>query len=1188
MTSEEGPVKMAAQEDNAVRMAGYLDKRGKMKLVSTWKRYWFVLKHQLLLYYKSQLECLNLSACRGSLNMGLASCVRPGAHRGPPASATQGYTIEVVTRTQVIVLRTKDRGLQEQWLKALLESMALPNISTPIKTGGGPIHFRYSMDNLPVVEELETEEKQKTLPHLTTLTRHDSVLGHIKRISGHSYGGSLDTILKHQPMIHVQPQRSPQQPKIPRIRAVDRMLGLQYLKNYERKASLTNDVANEEQCLRDSTYLFSKEKISKQSGGQEIKYNDVAVDRLMDTSSDSEEMRKNNCKIRDDQRNQEAKLSIVSKEENQNHEKFSMISTEEARKYTINFLENQRYLSSLENEVDIIVENKLYETTKEAECDNDEHETENKFYEKVKHGEEGKQYDSEEEICSFAQVHNVPEDEKMYAVVSVDTNGMKEVQRNEGDSEDNGEYDYYSSYTRVSPVHSLSEQLNRTTLEPDLPPRPSVGTGDSSKNQHIQQTSKAEDEEADYSEYYESTDSYNAGISPSQLLSSGGESSTSEKKRSTLHGIKLKKKKSSRKETVASEDWSSNSKKKHRMSFLRRMLKHYHKKSQSNFETVVISVDREDSDEPEYETVDYSAPTLKSEGTEEKLQDPVPRSNNIEIPDKEVRKKKLFGKQNLLRKETMLELKMKLKSRDCAVETAPTAPANEDNQGYECISPDDLPDRKPILTPRSRKRNLNQDKKGPVVECSRYRCNDSINRANKPPSLPPRKVARPRSPWHDVPKNNSPISGNFQDLATAAGEKVDDMGKETLEPTIEKQSEPEFGEWDQNFQDELLGTSRGFFYIQNKWKAAEMSGEWCHDQQGSKETPLIQKSPQKETFPGNSNNAEEIKVTHEGSPSSDSVGCDTVSHEHKTGTVFAENTCTSDIYSDVHKDHLSVKKLIQSFNPHTEKVTDKPNYLYNIDDKNVDEQLNNINDKTGKVQLNNVEIKFSGNAKLDIGSTTMKHNDTTCDRILNYSNGSHNNFNIKTTDFKDLSDDIPVTLRKSQIDSTSNKHEVPFSDTKSCQVVVSGENDSLSSSQLCSGRDIKEMEECSKDKECNTKNNFISIEFCNMSTNSSSQQEIKTLFNNVYNQNMLKSGMAKDLSPRVAENAGMAHDEDITPHLNRHSDELNLLLAQLAEITSAPLLPHSAASSLVDIPEGKKPKPQAVESSQRGPTQPEL
>jgi hypothetical protein len=30
MTSEEQPIKMTGQEDNAVRMAGYLDKRGKM------------------------------------------------------------------------------------------------------------------------------------------------------------------------------------------------------------------------------------------------------------------------------------------------------------------------------------------------------------------------------------------------------------------------------------------------------------------------------------------------------------------------------------------------------------------------------------------------------------------------------------------------------------------------------------------------------------------------------------------------------------------------------------------------------------------------------------------------------------------------------------------------------------------------------------------------------------------------------------------------------------------------------------------------------------------------------------------------------------------------------------------------------------------------------------------------------
>jgi hypothetical protein len=263
----------------------------------------------------------------------------------------------------------------------------------------------------------------------------------------------------------------------------------------------------------------------------------------------------------------------------------------------------------------------------------------------------------------------------MYAVVPICTDGVKDVQRNEGEAEYNGEYDYYCSYARVSPTHLLPNQLNRTTPEPDLPPRPLVGGSDSSKLQLVQPSSKAEDVEADYSEYYESTDSYNATISPSQLLSSG-EGSSLEKKCSTLRVIKLKKKKSPSKESVTSEDGSNISKKKHRMSFLRRMLKHYRKRSQSNSEAAVISDDCEGSEDPEYETVDYSAPMLKHEGTE-KIQDTLLRGNNTEDPDKEIRKEKQFVRKTLLRKETMLELEMKLRSRDDAAETAPTAAASE-------------------------------------------------------------------------------------------------------------------------------------------------------------------------------------------------------------------------------------------------------------------------------------------------------------------------------------------------------------------------------------------------------------------------------------------------------------------------------------------------------------------------------
>lgn len=67
------------------------------KIVSAWKKYWFVLEERLLLYYRSQIEYINLSPCRGSLNLGLVTTVRPGSSSGP-------CIIHVITRTQVVQL----------------------------------------------------------------------------------------------------------------------------------------------------------------------------------------------------------------------------------------------------------------------------------------------------------------------------------------------------------------------------------------------------------------------------------------------------------------------------------------------------------------------------------------------------------------------------------------------------------------------------------------------------------------------------------------------------------------------------------------------------------------------------------------------------------------------------------------------------------------------------------------------------------------------------------------------------------------------------------------------------------------------------------------------------------------------------------------------------------------------------
>jgi hypothetical protein len=472
---------------------------------------------------------------------------------------------------------------------------------------------------------------------------------------------------------------------------------------------------------------------------------------------------------------------------------------------------------------------------------------------------------------------------------------------------------------------------------------------------------------------------------------------------------------------------------------------------------------------------------------------------------------------------------------------------------------------------------------GFVGEASRYRCNDSINRANKPPSLPPRRVARPHSPCHDVPKNNSPVYGNFQDLGITVGVKEDSKIKETLESMIEKQAAPQAVEWVQEFQDDCLGTPRGFVYVQNKWKAAEKSGEWYCDQQGTKARLLFQKSPQEDMFPEKCSSTEEVKEKHVRSTNSDSSGSDTVRHEHKSGTVLAVSTCSSDIYSDVHKEHPSAKTIIKSLNSQTEKGTDRDSDFSNIEDKKGGNEVNCVKDETEKV--NNVELKCNANIELEVGSTETEHYDMSGDRILNYINGDHNHFNTNTTHHKDHSDDTIVTLRKSQSGSVSmcNKHEIFHKEIKNCQIAVNCENEGLSSSQLHNERDMKGVKEETKDKVYTTNNNTVCS---NISTDSSAQQETKTLFNIMYNQNMLTSGITNDVCGRAVDSAETGGCEDTVPRLNRHSDELNVLLAQLAEITSAPLLPQGAATSLVDIPKGRKPKAQTVEPSQLGPTQP--
>ncbi|XP_075220718.1 uncharacterized protein LOC142324032 [Lycorma delicatula] len=143
------------EKKSPVKMAGYLEKRGKMRMVCRWKRLWFVLKGRLLHYYKSQMEYVNLSPCRGSLNMGIAASVRPG----------KGLELQVLTRSQSIILRAANRLEQEQWLQALLDAMAIQDCHAAPSVK--PVqHFRYPSNTPPLEEDCKKLRGSKSYDHL--------------------------------------------------------------------------------------------------------------------------------------------------------------------------------------------------------------------------------------------------------------------------------------------------------------------------------------------------------------------------------------------------------------------------------------------------------------------------------------------------------------------------------------------------------------------------------------------------------------------------------------------------------------------------------------------------------------------------------------------------------------------------------------------------------------------------------------------------------------------------------------------------------------------------------------------------------------------------------------------------------------------------------------------------------------
>ena len=358
--------------------------------------------------------------------------------------------------------------------------------------------------------------------------------------------------------------------------------------------------------------------------------------------------------------------SEIIKNKNKNSRNVDLGKLEDTKNLTWNMVENEKQLSCVESEDTIVVENKLYDKSlktrnedKNVKSSNEETNqtteinVDKKVEEKAKRDTENS---SKRDTCEYSEVEKIKDVGKQYEEVKVTTEVVNQIENTEYDEE---EEEYYSQYDKFSMLNSLSDKEK----EPTLPPRPSVSSNASNelvKSQNQNNVMK-EDDYVEYSCLYETT--LNTTTSNSKIESSGGESTPRKKKKYKLHKLRSKKKKSPGTESVDSEDGQKNEsmKKKRKMSFLRHMLKHYRKKTVSQ----VTTDEADDSEDPEYERVDYSAAFRAQMDRENDQTDSIP--SEVESTggstEKDVQKERIFGT-NLLSEQGMKELKMKLRVRD--------------------------------------------------------------------------------------------------------------------------------------------------------------------------------------------------------------------------------------------------------------------------------------------------------------------------------------------------------------------------------------------------------------------------------------------------------------------------------------------------------------------------------------------
>ncbi|KAK9887767.1 hypothetical protein WA026_000082 [Henosepilachna vigintioctopunctata] len=180
-------IDMRADNKPPQKTAGYLEKRGKLKFMNSWKKYWFVLEGHLLLYYGSKDDYDGLSPCKGSISLGHTSTVKPYS------PVPLGFQITI--RSTTITLRAETAAEQTKWMQAFVTALN-PNQNTnesPTKLN----HFRYSAENLSMLVENKEDfqgtpnsSPQGISPQHTPKSKEAPLIDRLQKLGARSYSSN--------------------------------------------------------------------------------------------------------------------------------------------------------------------------------------------------------------------------------------------------------------------------------------------------------------------------------------------------------------------------------------------------------------------------------------------------------------------------------------------------------------------------------------------------------------------------------------------------------------------------------------------------------------------------------------------------------------------------------------------------------------------------------------------------------------------------------------------------------------------------------------------------------------------------------------------------------------------------------------------------------------------------------------